>query len=814
SASQSIVDQSASASTSTANALAQSISESTSQAVSQSDSVINSTSVSQSIVDQSASASTSTANALAKSISESTSQVVSQSASVSASQSGSESEQVTIKKQDIFSIVNPTWINDADISKGRNHDRQDLGIILGKGNSIRLRQVNPNFKDKLTLRLLGDDSAIEQEASVGNDWVTITAKDNFVPFIETPLGENGAQIEYEIVSPTDQKKLPIYQFGQNQSEFFQTWQQSQAEYGLIKSKSFQMLVPIKNYDLLKQNPSFKSLDSLINYYEGIFAKYNEIAGFDNSSNLNRNSQNRYFIKADISGIGYAYYGHRWTAQHGDHIDMYLHGPEEGTWNADVAHWGTLHEIAHGYQAGFDDQGMYTREVSNNLFCIQYEYEKYGKRADQVGWLFDFGNRKAVEDAMDVAWVNGNHSYEAMDNRQKLILLTMLRQKAGNGAHTELYKGYRELASQPGFDAKRYPLPDLLNQYYSDYSQQDFTPVLENWGLKLNTDQADRNRDRGYHPVAHLIDVVPADSLKAARQLLDPNILINSNFELVQNKDIQALGLHGNLTVNLVGDQLTELQGQQLILKDGNQVVASQTITGNQVIFNQVPNGIYDVVLAGNRTDQIFTTQKYALVKEADNSLNLNFQVQARSQLLNQAIDFRGYADRTAATLTTDLSAGLVHFNVINNQPHEYINDDYIKLTVKDTQGQITYQTVLKGKTAVVGDNVFKINPGDTIEIYHRETKTRLQSSDDLINKNSSTNVLTVTQYGLENKALSTTAKEILLQKIDALGNKLEADASYGNLAGSDRIKNLKLAIQGLDAETQKTLMTKFGNLFQ
>ncbi|SDB82775.1 Peptidase M60, enhancin and enhancin-like [Leuconostocaceae bacterium R-53105] len=849
--SQSLVDQSVSnsISTSTANSLTQSTSESASAVVSQSTSlsVVQSASLIQSAsVSTAKSASTSASVvfststsvsgqmsatnstsdsqstvgsqsiSLIISTSHSQSNTLSQSISTSttASQSASESEKNKIKQQDIFSIVNPTWVTDAGISKGQDHDRQDLGIILGKGNSIRIRQVDPNFKNKLTLRLLGDDSGVEQQASIGSDWVTITANDNFVPFIETPLGGNGAKIEYEIVSPSNQKPLPIYQHGQDSAAFFQTWQQNQAEYGLIKSKSFQMMVPMVNYDLLKKSAGFDSLDSLIDYYEGIFTKYNEIAGFDNSSAVNRNSQNRYFIKADASGVGFAYYGPRWTAQHAKFIDMYLHGPAEKTWAGDVAHWGTLHEIAHGYQTGFDDQGMYTREVSNNLFCVQYEYDKYGKKADQVGWLFDFGNRDRVEAEMDAKWLNTSHLYDPMDYRQKLILLTMLRQKAGNGAHTKLYQGYRELAAQPGFDPQHYPLPDLLNQYYSDYSQQDFTPVLENWGLKLNADQADRNRAQGYHPVAHLIDVVPAASLKAARELLDPNILINSNFELVQNKDIQTLGLHGNLTVNLVGNQLTELQGQELVLKDGDQVVASQTITGNQVTFSQVPNGVYAVSLVGDKTDHIFTTQKYVVIKEANNSFNLNFQVQSRSQLLNQMIDFRGYADRTAATLTTDLSTGVAHFNVVNDKPHEYIDGDYIKITVKDAQGQVIYQTTLKGQSATVGDNVFRINPGDTIEIYHRETPKRLQSSDDIIIKSGRTNVLVVTRYGLENKALSTTAKSILLQKIETLGNQLEADASHGNLTGSDRVKNLKLAIQELDAESQKTMMTKFGNLFQ
>ena len=47
-------------------------------------------------------------------------------------------------------------------------------------------------------------------------------------------------------------------------------------------------------------------------------------------------------------------------------------------------WGPLHEIGHGYQTDFDGKGMYTGEISNNIFAPQYQYEKWGKEADTKG----------------------------------------------------------------------------------------------------------------------------------------------------------------------------------------------------------------------------------------------------------------------------------------------------------------------------------------------------------------------------------------------------------------------------------------------
>lgn len=72
------------------------------------------------------------------------------------------------------------------MSNGKYHDRQDLGFILREDTELRVRQVNPNFKDKLTIRLLGNDSQTEKEATVGENWTQISATEALVPFVDTP----------------------------------------------------------------------------------------------------------------------------------------------------------------------------------------------------------------------------------------------------------------------------------------------------------------------------------------------------------------------------------------------------------------------------------------------------------------------------------------------------------------------------------------------------------------------------------------------------------------------------------------------------
>ena len=51
-----------------------------------------------------------------------------------------------------------------------------------------------------------------------------------------------------------------------------------------------------------------------------------------------------------------------------------------------------------------------------------------------------------------------------------------------------------------------------------------------------------NRAKGYPAVTSLAYIVPESQLAKARALVDPDIPINSNFEIVTNQQIASLGL--------------------------------------------------------------------------------------------------------------------------------------------------------------------------------------------------------------------------------------------------------------------------------
>jgi len=710
-----------------------------------------------------------------------------------------------IMNKDIFNIPEPTWIFNAGMSKGKYHDRQDLGFILCENTTLKIRQTNPNFKDKLTFRLLGNDRNIEKSVQVGTEWITINAADPLVPFVDTPYGFIPAQIEYEIDDSQAQKPLPVYEYQTSESTFFSTWDKFDGNYALVKGVDFQLLIPKRDKELVRTLNDYNSLDELIENYNDLFAYFNQMAGFDNSTQENQNGENRYFLKADMNGPGAAYYGNNWTATSYSTIDIWT----------EKNNWGKLHEIAHGYQAGFDNVGMYTGEVSNNLFGVQYQYDIYGKEADTLGWLFNYGKKESVEANLYNKMINQAGTYDSVDLREKLILLSLLKQKAGDDSFTKMYQDYRKLANQPNFNKNDHPLPDLMNRIYSENSKQNITPVLEKWGLSVDESQGEKNRFVGYPAIASLAHIVPESELASARNLVDPSYLINSNFQMVTNDEIASLNLIGDLTLQLSTTDINDLVGVKIILKDGTKELASQEIQGEKISFKNIPNGVYHLEFSGVKMNRYVPENVYVYVKESENSATIRINKIKTSALANQTIYFRGLSDYTFGSFTTNLNDQEAVLSIILEKPHSnFAGRVYTKVAIKDSAAETKYEKVIEGTNAVVGTDKIMLLEGDFIEIYHAEPKWRLVSSEEIIDNTKNTNSWILTKFGLQNQDLKNDPQQDLIKKIEKYGAVLsqQPDAYLVPLEKSLNKKQLFCAIQSLDEPYKSQYMDKFSLL--
>ncbi|EPH85028.1 putative mucin/carbohydrate-binding domain-containing protein [Enterococcus faecalis] len=660
--------------------------------------------------------------------------------------------------KEIMVTEKPTNTLNAGILMGSGHDRQDLGIQLEKNATIKIRQTNPKYKENLSLRLLTNDSHTESYTSFGSNEVTVTAKDLSVPFVDTPyIQANGEKPKVEVVIEGGKRELPKYTTNTSLNDFSNKWNTNKG-YALLQGSRFQTLFPEEN----KSQVLSTDLNHVIDLYDNeIIGYYNELIGLsDQASNpINQASNRRYFYKADIHGTGGLYYGGSWAAQTSSSADAWL---SDG--------WGVLHETGHGYQGSFMSRGMNTGEVWNNIYGVIYNYKHMGKeKADQNSWLYDYGNKTRIENYFKQLISSGNMNYNNQGLREQLLILSNLIDKSGNQGLQYFYTKYREYANQNGFDASNYLMPDLLVTNLGQPKKYDFSAVLSAWKTTVKEESKLFAKNQGYQMVSHLAQVVPDDRLQEAINKFTTNNRLSSVLSLVTNKELDAMGLTSNITLQLPDKELFE--GTNLKIYRDHQLYREVPLNKESITLDNMPNGVYSLELDSNvgyisqpylfvKDNQVIKVPLVNYVKEATQAVQSLYQENTdkiKSDIMQKDIDhakkyvnalpeskekvallvkvedaynqlqeftFRGLGDWTFATF--DVSNGLATIRINSGQPHVYFTDRYASISIT-RNGKTIYNKEFIGNQSYSSEtNTLSLETGDLIIVTHREANnTRL-----------------------------------------------------------------------------------------
>ncbi|NFK79214.1 enhancing factor [Clostridium botulinum] len=700
-----------------------------------------------------------------------------------------------VRQKELYTLENPTWFKKTGFSKGFGHDKQDLGIILPANVQLTIRQVNPNFKGNLTVRLLNDNNQHETSKTFNQTSITISTPYSSVPFVDTVYdGSEKPKIEYRVTS--SMKILPIYKKGQNEQSFFNEWDKATAPFGLVKDDYFQLLVPQKDKAYMKNMKDFSSIDKLILYYREVFEYYNKLAGISFNTNVqtDRNVPNKYFIKADKSGPGAGYYGGNHTAETSDSVASF--------WL--TKGWGALHEIGHGYQNDF------TRgEVWNNIYAHSLQKKDPDVDIFKNGWLYDYGKKDTVDYNVNKLWHQDKAAFNTWGLREQLYGYVLMKDKAGDDSFIHFNQEYRKLANTSGFNTSNYKQFDLISKAYGEISKLDFTPVIESFGGVMTSWQKEENRYKNYKPVAPLNEVVPTSQVSQIQQSLK----LETPLSLVTTEDLAATGLKGDVTLNFKIDDFNEIKNQTLYIMNGDKEVKKVVITDSTLSLGQLPVGIY-TIYSTNSSNKLYTLENHYLkVKETNNNVTLNYKLRTKSTLVNQEIDFLGISDNLFATATVDLENQKLNVKVLNKTPHDYfLNEQYAKIEILDQNNNVTYTKVITGTNAVLEDSKQTLKEGYKIRVYHCEP-SRLKIRD---NKtaltNNKTNTLIVTSQGLKNENLNQNLNQELAGRIDNFAAKINAEKLMAKSDCAESKIELKLAIDALTEPLRSEMLTKYKDL--
>lgn len=662
-------------------------------------------------------------------------------------------EEVQRTTHRFYSLECPEWMFRAGLDKGIHHDRTDLGIILLAGATIRVRQIVPATNVGVTLHLLNNDQKTENHVEIKTQWSELSASVASVPFVTTRYTDKAGElleIEVEIVGA--RKNLPIYRQGLSIDSFFCNWDSWSAEYGLFGSTYANVLIPAKDKGVVKALHQASGLPNLTNYYNRVFEYFNYLAGlsFEPAVSTDKNIPNRYFMKADKSGAGAAYYGGGWTAETSDSVAAF--------W-LDITHanWGSLHEIGHGYQGLFmGNSSVGLGEVWNNVFAASYQYKYMGEDVYRSGWLYS-GGEEALYTRAKSEFDSGD---VPTDLGMVLFFLMLIFLRTGERGIIEFHQRYRRISNSSGFRVADYPAMDLLSGVTIDVANVDVSAFMDYVKVTLSGRQKMENAYSNA-PLAYPLYLLVRQSELAQVQTL---LGVRSPLHLVSPDQLAVTGLTGGIAFSFDDDTYTMIAGKVLLIKDAIGQARIVRITSRLVLADRLPIGAYRLQLP-SAMDGAYQSVNYYVATHRDATLlNCTYVRKQASSLADQHVVLGGLSG-DFCTLAVDVSTGSLVIELTQKDPHVYFKEQvYAHVTVKDTQGAVVFHQQMLGENNALFRQELSIAQNFVIEVMHKEP-SRLSvsnsSASPVIDERAQLNRLKVTAQGLVNLALGTHAGENL-----------------------------------------------------
>lgn len=709
------------------------------------------------------------------------------------------------KSKSIYTLPRPIWLDAAGLAKGIHHDRQHLGIILAAGQTLRIRQSDAAFNSTLTLQLLNDDRKTEAAFNVGKDWIEASVSAISVPFIDTPYNDGTPVVEFEY--PNTAKTLPVYRQGENETAFFNHWDNQDAEFGLIESEYANLLAPKVSKNTLKDFKKIeevKNIDGLISYYNRIFTFYNALAGisFEPERSSDLNIKNRHFMKADANGPGAAFYGYSWAADSSKSISGFWLTPKD-------SNWGPLHEIGHGYQGNFmGDKYFSASELWNNIYASCYQNVMLGEQKNTEGWLYSYGNRERVDNII-TGLINNQTPVNQWDLRSKLNFCMLMIDKAGPCTFTHFNQNFRQKCNESGYVPSDYALLDMLSESFAVAGEQvDVTPFILLTGGYISQKQRQRNvliHAKPVYPLYKLVDTNQLDTVKKQLKL-------DSSLQLVDSSQLQATGLKGTITINFTIDDFAQIYGKDLILMEGSRYAFKTQLNNPTMVLNDLPIGVYTLRLPSGTNSKYQLKSDYLVVKQGESVAEIQFVKKFSSSLISQEIRLAGISDSIFATVMADYSQGKLVIDVYKTTPHSFFSGKiYAKILVRDPQGLVMFSKDIYGTEVTLSHDELPFTSGYKIEIFHSEPNRLKVSPADLaiIDNKNKTNLLTLTKFGLANEALQSEPQQRLLVRLKGAVENVRNDPQ-AYYAPSPLLKDdIYLAINVFDSPQREQLLVTY-----
>lgn len=744
-------------------------------------------------------------------------------------------EEKTVQRT-LYTLPNADHLTGISFNRGYYHDRQNLGIWMPQGSSIQIRIVNAEtFNQDLMIQFKNDDSETESsdddklKIPADGSWVTLsnTKETDSVPFITTPKSTTVQPVvEYKYTDAL--KEIPYYRYGDSQQAFFDAWDESQAPFAIIEGSAATFLVPVcdknniinSSYGNKKDVYRFKTLDEMLEWYAAFVKQYDAYAGldFDAKEPWNQNVRAKFFIKANAHGAGQAYYSKDHSAYNGKSLDTYL-----------VRDWLSLHEFGHGYEGAIAAQENPFVETTNNI--LGYYFEPTYRPEEDFGWLLEnftgtnaqryaqLGQR--MKDRLDTTntfadIVEGGNYYNV-----SLYMFTNLMNKLGpQKAVSAMHSYYRQVYYLTG---KKMASSDALAESL-DTLGYNVLPYFKAWHIVPSGKVEDKIYAMDKPMLYFLKELIPDDT---ACETTRVQLGLEGIYSLVSTDDLSATGYISKVSLDVQIDDLEQVKGKKIQIKNGDKVVKELTISDSRVTC-ELPVGIYKVEMPSPNSNVYQYGNEYLVASVGNVSKTLVYTKQSGNPLADDAqIQLLGLGDALVATVKVDTVSQKLIWTLSSTTPHMYIDGTYIRIQVLSPDGKELYSQELQGKQKTEKSNLKVDFPvGSKLILYHRESKGRQRFmssytgeilSDYQIAESGQTTTYLMTEKGLmqsdwKNEKQMNVYAQTLSQYSQYLFENMTREEIAESSQYHNQITTILLAYEKLDEDAKKAYQRQYGIL--
>ncbi len=655
----------------------------------------------------------------------------------------------------VYTLPNDWNFQLMGVNRCNTGDRQNFGIYLPAGqffkyrvldgNSIKSKLKDQNEKSKI--ELTNNDQRTESKhridytqtgfTTIQNTFTELngqTQKDS-VPLLTSPLLARGVDVnttfKVEIQYNTTQvRPLQYYYYRDNEEKFTNDWAATNDEYAMIENEVATILLTRADIYTTKNEPrAFRSYDSVFEYYVKVVQRMDEILGVSLNPDkaVHQNFRAKYLMRANNKGAGEAYYG-------GDHIGV-------SAANAGyflIMGWGTLHEIAHGYQGYLGKGTMDLLEVSNNILChyIQMDKDIYTKNED---WL-----RKHEEDLRNQDRLNGKIFTQTSLQTRLYALINLLDYFEGPDTYAKMFRWYRERMLSGEFKTNT-PNQDMYALFFAEVYNTNILPYWNQWGLQVNETTIDT-----VAKASKSISILKDSAGDKYTDIINGEHLNFSTdkYKPIADSILKEYGVLSNFSVTIYIDNTDALRNRQFFLEQGGVIQYQKSIIYGTVEFTDIATGSYYL-----RAPAITGYQreiKYVTLKQGQNYAEITYTPVDITGFHSTILGIRGVWDhgyklqldnRTAqggyADHPTQGKITLTNAELDQRGDSAWVSkpkEVYASVRVLDTHGNIVHYADVKGNgffndSSTPIETTVPLDVGYIVEVYtHAPIRIQVLSS--------------------------------------------------------------------------------------